>query len=216
MDSQIEATTQQTPQRLSEKVMAQAKRIIAASEQSNPDPTVAAVAGPATPHPDVQPLTPEEIDAEIVWYETAQGEFNDAKERLDQAKGRLIFLADKFGHKPTHADQSMRLAGRRNTVTVTRGTTVTVNEPAVADLKKYLGDLGSAIFERLFAAQTKHTLIEGARDLLKKMTLPRRTEEKVLSLFGRCIDLKAKAPSVKVEVIKPEKPAKQRKGKAAA
>jgi hypothetical protein len=106
---------------------------------------------------------------------------------------------------PAHAEQSIRLAGRRNTLTITRGTTVTVNEQSVAALEEYLEKESYSFFPQLFAKQVKHTLVEGARDLLKRMGLPRRAEEKVLSLFGRCIDLKPKSPSVKIEVIKPEK-----------
>jgi hypothetical protein len=163
------------------------------------------------------PPTPDEIDAEIAFYNNAQACLKTAQQTADDYKQRLIFLADSFGKTPAHAEQSIRLAGRRNTVTVTRGTTVTVNEPAVADLKTYLGDFNNGLFPRLFAVTTKHTLVEGARDLLKKLSLPRRTEEKVLSLFGKCIDIKSKSPSVKVEVIKPEKPAKKpRAGKVAA
>jgi hypothetical protein len=165
-------------------------------------------------------LTPDEIDAEIAFYRNAQECLKAAQATADQYRDRLVFLADNFGTVPAHAEQSLRLAGRRNTVTVTRGTTVTVNEPAVQDLELYIyGNFGakSGIFQRLFAATTKHTLVEGARELLKTLSLPRRTEEKVLSLFGRCIDLKSKSPSVKVEIVKPEKPArKPRAGKAAA
>lgn len=156
-----------------------------------------------------QPMTPDEIDAEIIFYQQALECAKAAKDSADKYRDKLVELADRYGARPAHAEQSLRLAGRRNTVTVTRGTTVTVNEPAVAELETYLNTAGPHVFSQLFATQTKHTLIEGARDLLKKLTLPRRTEEKVLSLFGRCIDLKTKAPTVKVEVIKPEKPARK-------
>jgi hypothetical protein len=170
-----------------------------------------------TPHDDLKPPTPDEIDTEIVAYKIAQLCAAHAKEALDAAKQKLVFMADSFGHRPAHAEQSLRLAGRRNTLTVTRGTTVTVNEQEVAEFERYLGPtLGQPFFGQLFAKTTKHTLVEGARDLLKKLTLPRRSEEKVLSLFGRCIDLKPKAATVKIEVIQPEKPArKPRTAKAA-
>jgi hypothetical protein len=164
--------------------------------------------------------TPDEIDAEIAFYENAQECLKTAKATADKYRDNLVSLADRFGSRPAHAEQSLRLAGRRNTLTVTRGTTVTVNEAAVADLEQYLGNLmvgSTTIFDRLFARSTTHKLLEGARELLKKLDLGRRTEEKTLSLFGRCIDLKTKSPSVKVEVIQPEKPArKPRAGKKAA
>jgi hypothetical protein len=171
---------------------------------------------PAAPAAVLQP-TPEEIDAEILYYNNAVACVKAAEIVAEQYKAKLIFLVDSFGTQPGKAEQSLRLAGRRNTVTVTRGTTMLVNEPAVEEFKRYLGDMGVQIFELLFTATTKHALREGARGLLKRLSLPRRTEEKVLSLFGRCIDVKSKSPSVKVEVIKPAKPAKKaRGGKAVA
>jgi hypothetical protein len=168
---------------------------------------------PATAPAAVLPPTPEEIDAEIVFYESAMASVREAERVADGYKKRLIFLVDSFGARPDGAEQSLRLAGRRNTVTVTRGTTIAVNEQAVSEFRQYLGSLGLQIFEQLFAAQTSHKLVDGARTLLKKLSMPRRAEEKILSLFGRCIDVKAKAAAVKVEVIKPTKPA--RKPKAA-
>jgi hypothetical protein len=170
-----------------------------------------------TPHPDILPPTPEEIDNEIAAYEVAVGGASIAELAVKQAKERLIFLADNFGSVPAHAEQSKRVAGRRNTLTVTRGFTTSVNEPAARDLDFYLAtQSGPNIFSRLFATQIKHTMIEGARDVLKTISLPRRVNEKVLSLFGRCIDMKPMAPKVKIEVIKPEKAArKPRTGKVA-
>lgn len=169
--------------------------------------------------------TPDEIDAEIAFYQNALACAKQAQEVATKYRDRLVELTDRHGTRPPHAEQSVRLAGRRNTVTVTRGTTVTINDAAVEDLKQYVDGVivgDQPIFARLFASQIKYTLVEGARDLLKKLQLPRRTEEKTLSLFGRCIDLKTKAPTVKVEIIQPEKPAgkksarKPRSGKAAA
>jgi hypothetical protein len=170
-----------------------------------------------TRHPDAMPPSPEEIDGLVADYEYAQKIATGAKEDLDAAKERLIFFADNFGHRPAHAEQSIRLSGRHNTVTVTRGTTVTVNDRAVDDLQVFLSHNSlMSILPRLFGRQTKWVLIDGARDVLKTVSLPQRFENKLLSLFGRCIDVKTKSPSVKIEVIKPEKPAKARKGKAAA
>lgn len=165
----------------------------------------------------VLPPTPDEIDTEISFYNNAAECLKAAQKTCDDYKARLVFLADHFGARPEGAEQSLRLSGRRNTLTVTRGTSVAINEQAVGDLKGYLGELGLPIFEQLFTAQTTHKLVEGARSLLKKLSMPRRAEERVLALFGKCIDVKAKAPAVKVEVIKPEKPKRQPKaGKKAA
>ena len=166
----------------------------------------------------VLPPTPEEIDQAILDFESAQRLQKAAKETFDQVRDRLVFLADSFGHRPAHAEQSLRLLGKRNTVTVTRGTTVSVDESAVLDFELFLSNAGlyTGLFPKFFARQIKHSLIEGAKDVLKTITLPRRTEEKIASLFGRCVDLKTKAPTVKVDTITPEKPARKPRAKAAA
>jgi hypothetical protein len=169
-----------------------------------------------TAEPATLPPTPEEIDAQILFFQNAQACYRTAKETMDAGAKQLVAMVDAHGSRPAHAEQSIRLAGRRNVVTVTRGTTVRVHEPAVAELEGYLGDLGGQIFTRLFARQTTHRLVEGARDLLKTLSLPRRTEEKVLSLFGRCVDITTKAPAVKIDVVQPEKPARKPRGRKAA
>jgi hypothetical protein len=162
------------------------------------------------------PPTAEQIDRHIADYQQRKAEAEKAQEFVDDAKKILVFLADHFGHRPAHAEQSLRLQGLRNAAVVTRSTTVVVDESAVIELQKETLDI-PAIFPRLFAVRIKHTLIEGARDVLKALDLPRRKHEKVLALFGKCFDVKTNAPSLKVEVIKPEKPAKKpRAAKAVA
>ncbi len=162
------------------------------------------------------PPTVAEIDFMIQNYETIKTTYEVAKAELDRARDHMILMVEKFGHRPPHAEQSKRLHGTRNTATATTGTSVVVNESAVYDLQLYLVDL-PAIFSRLFNRQTKHTLVEGAHDVLKEIELPRRKHEKILSLFGRCIEIKTKAPSLKIEIVKAEKPtAKPRSNKGVA
>jgi hypothetical protein len=181
----------------------------------NPDapignPTVSPVA-------QIEPLTLEQIDGLIADYEYAQACCKLQDAQFDEIKRRLVTAVDSLGQVPPHAEQSRRLSGRHNIATVTRGTTITVNEGAVLVFKTYLADQGHIrLFQRFFLPQEKHALVEGARDVLKTLTLPRRVEEKIASLFGRAFDVKSKSPSLKVELVKPEKPAKQSRGKKAA
>ena len=51
---------------------------------------------PAAPA-DVKPPTPDEIDAAIVEYESAQRLVKAAQETADGVKQRIIFLVDHFG-----------------------------------------------------------------------------------------------------------------------
>lgn len=167
-----------------------------------------------TKHTQMLPPTLDEVDFMIQNYETIKTTYDLAKADLDHAREHLILMVEKFGHRPPHAEQSKRLHGTRNTATATTGTTVVVNESAVFDLELYLTGL-PAVFARLFCRQTKHTLVEGAHDVLKEIELPRRKHEKILSLFGKCIEIKTKAPSLKIEIIKAEKPAAKPRSKKA-
>lgn len=141
------------------------------------------------------------------------------------ASPTLIQLVKKHGFRPDAAAQSLRLIGRRNTATVTIGRTVTLFQPAI---QNFLGwckrCTRMAIFGRLFTAETKYVAVEGWRDVLKSLSLSKRSEEKIASMVALCTDVKPKAPSLKVEVIKPEKvlrtalgaSRKTKNGKAAA
>jgi hypothetical protein len=154
------------------------------------------------------PPSPEQIDGHIADYEAAKAEAEKAKERVQDAKKIIVFLADNFGHRAQGAEQSVRLAGVRNAALVTRGSTVVIDEAALLELKLAVDPL-PGIFELLFAAQTTHKLLKGARTALLSLCIPKRKHEKLLSLFGKCFDVKTNEPSLKVEVIKPEKPAKK-------
>ncbi len=167
---------------------------------------------------DIPELNLDAIDRAIAELEKADTELDLAKHSHGILKGALISVVKKYGTVPPHAEQSKRLFGRRNVATITTGTVTTVNEAAVDDLNTYCDEQSILnVFYDLFATETKYKLIDGARNVLAAIQLPKRTHEKVLSLFGRCFDIKPKAPSLKVELIEPVKPAKKpRAGKAAA
>lgn len=178
------------------------ERILALHERNEPIPS----------------LNVDEIDACIEEVESSERILTAAKKINDSHKAALIVLVRANGSVPDGAPQSKRILGRRNIATVTIGTSTTVNEDAVGDLKAYLGDdsIGAWLFPKLFAAETKHKLVDGARNVLAGIGLPKRTHEKVLSLFGRCFDINAKSPVLKISVIKPEKPARQPRSKKVA
>jgi hypothetical protein len=170
----------------------------------------------------IQPATPEltrpvaaEIDRLVSGYEYAQQQSRAAAESLEQVRLQLIGLVTAHGTRPEGAEQSLRLSGHHNTVTVTRGTTLNVNEDAVRALEDWLDDHHYTFIDRLFRLQVSHKMGERCAEVVRSYALPKRDEEKVLSLYGRCIDPKPKAPTVKVEVIKPEKPARTPRAKKA-
>ena len=131
----------------------------------------------------VLPPTPDEIDTEISFYNNAAECLKAAQKTCDDYKARLVFLADHFGARPEGAEQSLRLSGRRNTLT------------SPAALRSRSTSRPSAISRAISASwacpssssssprKTTHKLVEGARSLLKKLSMPRRAEERVLALL---------------------------------
>lgn len=166
----------------------------------------------------ISALDVDEIDECIVELEGAERLYKAAKETYDEVKETLIALAQTHGTVPAGAGQSKRLLGRRNVITITTATSTTISESAVEELLAYLvNEKKQWLFGQLFASETKHKLIDGARNVLASFDLPKRTHEKVLSLFGRCFDIKPKSPSLKYDLIVPVKlPKKPRAGKVAA
>lgn len=155
--------------------------------------------------------TVDTIDTCIADYESAERLFRAAQETRDAAKEAMIALVQAHGSPVPNAEQSKRLVGRRNTATITAGTVVTVNEDAVRELLQFCNGkaLTVPVFRKMFATETKHKLLDGARNVLASLALPRRTHEKLQSLFGRCFDIKPKSPALKVVTIQPEKPARK-------
>jgi len=166
----------------------------------------------------VLPPTPDEIDAEIAFYENAVACYQTAKKTMDGYEEKLVKLTDKHGYHPEGAPRSMRLAGRRKSITVTRGQTVKLHEPAIQNFAAWCRRRSKmGIFTQLFASVSKYVLIESAREVVSGLVLPKRTHDKVLTMFGLCIDVKVNEPSVKVDKIAPDQPTrKQRAGRKVA
>jgi hypothetical protein len=111
------------------------------------------------------------------------------------------------------AEKSRRLHGKLAELTVTKSDTLTINDERVEDLRQALeANYFGAFFKRLFTLRSKYEVVEGAEAALKAESLPKRLTEKVLNLWGRCISVKAKKPSLKVVIADPAKPAKKQRG----
>jgi len=175
-----------------------------------------AVAAEAAAKQSTTPPTLDQIDEAIALYEVAKVNQKAAKKVVDDAEEAVVKMVDSFGHSPEKAERSKRLEGRRNVATVTRGTTISIDETSVLGLRSYLFDQKlEGLFPLFFAPETSHKLVAGAKDVLKKFKLQERVEQKIASLFGRTFDVKTNSPSLKVQVIKAEKPVRTKKVKAA-
>jgi hypothetical protein len=156
--------------------------------------------------------TPEQLDEIARRYLAAKLAVLTAGETFKAIEDEAIALVGEWGTVPANAEKSRRLAGKLSEFTVTKADTLTVIDERVDTLKEALEANGyGAFFPRLFAERRKWEVVEGAEAALKAESLPKRLAEKVLNLWGRCISVKPKKPSLKVVIADPAKPAKRAK-----
>jgi hypothetical protein len=158
--------------------------------------------------------TPEAIDETARLYINAKIAVKEAQAELESFEQECIDMVTLYGIVPPNAEKSRRLNGRFAELTVTKSDQLTLIDDRVDVLKEALEANGhSEIFDKLFTLHSKWEVVKGAAAALKTVQLPKRLAEKVMNLWGRCIDVKAKKPSLKVVMADPAKPAKKRRAK---
>jgi len=158
--------------------------------------------------------TPEFIDELARRYVDSKVKVSEAQALTSKLEAEAVELVTKWGIVPAHAEKSRRLAGRMAELTVTKSDSLVVNCERVETLREALEANGRPeFFKRLFAKVEKYEIVDGAESALKEEALPKRLAEKVLNLFGRCINVKAKKPSLKVNIADPAKPARKPRAK---
>lgn len=171
-----------------------------------------------TENPTAEPAlarpTPEQVDEIAQRYETAKLHVKAAQEVLTEAEKEAVEMVTQFGIVVPRAEKSRRLHGRFSELTVTKSDTLTISDERVETLKDALEVNGRAdIFPKLFTLRSKYEVVEGAEQVMKTESLSKRLSEKVFNLWGRCISVKAKKPSLKVVIATPDKPAKKSSAK---
>ncbi len=157
------------------------------------------------------PPTPEQIDAMVQDYLDKKNHVDGLADAVDDLKKNLIRLVDVFGVPAPRTEQAYRLEGRRAALTVTRGSTVTIEDAKVVQLSEYFTRSGRAhLFAKLFVPRSKWEMVPGAEHTLKAMEMPKRVYEKVVSLYGMCRTVKTKAPVLKVDLVGAEPKAKKK------
>lgn len=157
--------------------------------------------------------TPRQIDEIVGHYHQMLDEAELADERLQECKDSLIALVYRFGIVPAGAEQSVRLEGAINILTVTEGSSVEVKDDAVGKLKAAMeANKHDELFDRLFTPRTKYKLQKNAANQLRIAKLPQRLVKTFTDLYARCFDVKKKSPSLRIERLD-AKPASRKKGK---
>jgi hypothetical protein len=156
--------------------------------------------------------TAEEIDELAERHRVAKLAKAEAAATFEHIEQEATELVNLWGIVVPRAEKSRRLTGKLAVFTVTKSDTLTINDERVETLKDALEANGHGdYFPKLFVLRSKYEVVEGAEAALKSESLPKRLSEKVLNLWGRCIGVKPKKPSLKVTIAKPAKPAKKAK-----
>jgi hypothetical protein len=154
--------------------------------------------------------TPEQIDDLAQRVKAAKIDKIAATQTFEALQQEAIDMVMNYGIVPPNAEKSRRLSGRLAELTVTKSDTITVDDTRVEDLKDcLLVNNRAGFFTRLFTLRSKWEIVDGAESALKEEALPKRLAERVLNLFGRCISVEAKKPSLKVVIADPAKPARK-------
>jgi len=158
--------------------------------------------------------TPEQIDDVAKRYNEAKLDKVSATLAFETIEEEAIRLVSSFGIVPPNAEKSRRLSGRLAELTVTKSDQIFIQDDRVNDLRDALSSVGRLdFFKKLFTLRSKWETVTDAETALREDSLPKRLAEKILNLYGRCIDVKAKSPSLKVVMADPSKPAKTRRAK---
>jgi hypothetical protein len=147
---------------------------------------------------------PEAVDQVAERYETAKLNVKSAQEVFTAIEQEAIALVQEYGIVVPRAEKSRRLSGRHAELTVTKSDTLTISDERVEVLKEALASNGRPeLFPKLFTLRSKYEVVEGAEQVLRNETVSKRLAEKIFTLFGRCISVKAKKPSLKVVIHDP-------------
>jgi hypothetical protein len=161
--------------------------------------------------------TPDQIDEWSRVYLGLLDQAHQLKQVIAEREAALMEMVKLWGAVPPNAEKSRRLNGRLAELTVTKSDAITINFERVEMLREALEANGRGeYFRNLFSLQSKYEIVEGAEAALKTEALPKRLAEKVMNLFGRCINVKPKKPSLKVTIADPAKPAKKSRAKKEA
>jgi hypothetical protein len=138
--------------------------------------------------------TREEIDACASLYLEAKAAEDLAAERTANCKAALIACVQKYGSTPPKSDKSLRLEGAVFQVTVTQGTSTSIDAGAVDLLKEMMVKEGwGKAFKHLFRRETKYSIAPKASEFAANSNM------KVRRFFRACISVTTNNPSLKVD-----------------
>jgi hypothetical protein len=139
-----------------------------------------------------------DIDREAQMYLSLATLIAVDKGTLKKRKESLVKLARKFGIVPPGAEKSLRLIGDTYQATATFGTSSSIDEAVVEQIRIELALLGKPanVFGDLFRQETSHIVAPTAPAAVEKLP------KKIRALFAKVMTTKPKEPSLTVEKLK--------------
>jgi hypothetical protein len=117
-----------------------------------------------------------------------------AKDRLDDKKQDLVKLVTKNGGTPAGAEKSLRLEGDKYQLTVSFGTSSSIDKDVVGKIQAELAEQHTpGLFKQMFQAHVDYVVAPTAQVVLETASA------KLRALFARVMKTKPKEPSLKVE-----------------
>jgi hypothetical protein len=148
--------------------------------------------------------TPKEIDDLCLKFDEAKIAADKAAEKLSTAKGDLLAIVQNHGYMPADASKTKRLEGTIYVADATTSSTIKVKDAAVATLQSELSRLAKPkLFGELFDTEVKHSLKKNAAQTLNLAIggLPEDKRSHLLALYGSCLDVNTKTPTLSVELV---------------
>jgi hypothetical protein len=139
-------------------------------------------------------ITAPSFDEHALEYLRLKEICDGAKQDLDTYKKELVKLVTKNGSTPAGAEKSMRLEGDRYQMTVSFGSSSSIDKEVVGKIQAELAEQHSpSLFKKLFHSQVDYVVAPTAQAVLADLP------KKLRDLFARVLKTKPKEPSLKVE-----------------
>jgi len=134
------------------------------------------------------------IDTAANHYLEAKAAEDLAAERTAKAREALIATVQAYGTTPPRSDKSLRLDGDQFQVTVTTGSSTSIDYGAVEKFFAHLREYDLSLrFKKIFRREVRYSLSAGADDLVAQ--LGARAQQ----AYRACICVTTNKPSLKVE-----------------
>jgi hypothetical protein len=141
--------------------------------------------------PTIEALTIDEHAAEFLHMKET---CDLRKAELDTYKGQLVKLVTKNGSAPAGAEKSLRLEGDKYQITVSFGSSSSIDKDVVGKIQAELAEQHTpSLFKQLFHPHVDYVVAPTAQIVLETASA------KLRALFARVMKTKPKEPSLKVE-----------------